>query len=264
MRTEVVAFISFLAKITTAVTFTFQNGGLFAKDVRNDLPCKLPYGVYRYPDDCTKYYQCHRGLPWTHHQCPPGTEFSEEYNFCHWAAQVKCSYDPSKEDYDYDELSEALEISPVEAEPEYDNVLFPGCDCNGDVGDDGRGDCQKNWCYVDSDTNCTDVRDSTYSPGWVWSQNACLGRVRPLGCDCNGALTNGIGHGGATQSQRGECKKNWCYVNLESTCSDVKPSSQVLGWYWSYEACRAPPSPIISAIQAENDEDNENPRSGIN
>ena len=36
-----------------------------------------------------------------------GTEFSEEYNFCHWAAKVKCSYDPDQEDYEYDEDAEA-------------------------------------------------------------------------------------------------------------------------------------------------------------
>jgi len=220
--------------------------------VRVEVPCKFPFGVYRDPTDCTKYYQCHNGYPFIHHVCPPGTEFSEEFNFCHWAAQVKCSFDPDEDEYEYDELSEVLPIAPVVAEVEVPNILYPNCDCSGDVGDDGRGDCEKNWCYVAGDSSCIDKAPSTYMPGWSWSKYACLGRQRTRGCDCNGRTSAG-GHGNHLGS-RGECKKNWCYVDPEATCTDTQPSSQIQGWLWSYEACRAPAPPVIAAVHVEIDE----------
>ena len=67
------------------------------------------------------------------------------------------------------------------AEYDYVNVLYPGCDCNGYVADDGRGDCEKNWCYVDQEADCADIKESTYQPGWLWSKHACMGRQRPEG-----------------------------------------------------------------------------------
>jgi len=132
----------------------------------------------------------------------------------------------------------------VVAEPEEPNVLYPGCDCSWEVGQvNGRGDCIKNWCYVDSTSPCQDKKDSKNHPGLKWSKKACLGRIRPTGCDCNGKLSNG---------SRGECRKNWCYVNHDSTCGDTRPSKQVEGWFLSYEACRAPPVPPQPAIWLEN------------
>ena len=54
------------------------------------LTCADPNGIYAYPGDCSKYYQCGHGTPYVY-TCPSGTLFNDQIKTCDWAANVVCN-----------------------------------------------------------------------------------------------------------------------------------------------------------------------------
>ena len=130
------------------------------------------------------------------------------------------------------------------------------CSCSDYVSNTGFGNCQKIFkkspiCYVNEPSTCTDLVKSTLT-GKQYSWEACTLPPPPLpsrppltppdvdsvGCSCSDYISD---------SGFGNCKKLYksgpiCYVNVPSTCSDLKKSKSA-GRSYSWDACAPPPPP---------------------
>ena len=53
----------------------------------------MPDGLYWYPDDCEKYYECGSGITYIK-SCPPGTLYDSSVKNCGWRGMVDCKGAP--------------------------------------------------------------------------------------------------------------------------------------------------------------------------
>ena len=155
------------------------------------------------------------------------------------------------------------------------NIFVATCSCSEFVSEFGYGNCAninqgKPLCYVNTPSNCTDIKQSKSVPNLYYSydacdkcgrqglyfcekENKCINKSSPCNKSCHGQRENSemkkVCMGTCSCSQFvnehgfGKCLKEGkngvlgCYVNFPSNCTDLRASRTNPDKFISFEAC---------------------------
>jgi len=147
--------------------------------------------------------------------------------------------------YTVAETCDDLTAEPSDELP--DSKIFTssnkGCECNGFIDSEGQGECRtrdgmgRYWCYADTGS-CQDGVQDPFLPFLIRTTAPCS-----LGpCECNSynftqSSSHSVCMGDVFDSS------TYCYVSLDSRCSDKQPSKFFPSFQWSMSAC-SPSTPF--------------------